>query len=443
MSAGRRRHKIGRARSEDNERQSRAEKRRMSALRRHCSKAIAKEGLELAFPKSELLDAFVESRLKHSVHKICSRSQRRISIVGFSFIDFPAQTMEILRAIIIADSRGEQYYLDFLDARCLDVGAYLAFSLIYRNLVSSTNILGGKMTGHVARVLQATKIAEELKIITPQVGNALIQIDPIEIVNCKHTPSERRTSLASQHGELADKFSRKVNGWLGRLGFELTEPGEASLMQMISEVLENAIIHGKPKTMDGEAWLTGFMDLRETSSGPRYACHIAVLNIGASIYESMQTCSPHIRAQIEDLVSIHRGYFRLRRRWSQDSLWTLYALQDGVTRMSDPNESKGGRGMMDLLELFATLGGGNTISEEPSMTIISGHTCVHLKGQQPERRDDGIRVLALNEGNDLHKPPESAYIQRLVRKFPGTILSMRFHLNPTFLEASANGRNNG
>ena len=107
--------------------------------------------------------------------------------------------------------------------------------------------------------------------------------------------------------------------------------------------------------------------------------------------------------------------------------------------MSEGDMPRGGRGLMDMVQFFGQLGGGPAAKSQSGMVVISGDVCIQSGPQQPAYDKRKMRRLAFNESNDLHKPPDSQYIKTLPRKFPGTILSMRFHLNPDYLEAISGG----
>lgn len=93
----------------------------------------------------------------------------------------------------------------------------------------------------------------------------------------------------------------------------------------------------------------------------------------------------------------------------------------------------GGKGLMDMVEFFQDLGGAAKDGLGTRMVLISGDTCIQIDDQRPEYDSRFKRRLALNESNDLHKVPDGNYIWTMKRNFPGTILSMRFYLDPKYL----------
>lgn len=72
------------------------------------------------------------------------------------------------------------------------------------------------------------------------------------------------------------------------------------------------------------------------------------------------------------------------------------------------------------------------------MALVSGHTHLRFDGKYGPSTvltsEGGKRqVIALNADNDLDQPPDPDYCTNLPLKFPGTLLSMRFYIDPDHL----------
>lgn len=437
MSTGRKsgdpRHKVGKKRQNVSPAAIRivAKRKLREVARRKHRKQLSPES-ELS--NSVILDALVGNRSSKWVPMKDRRGTTEIGLTNFSFIDAPESTLDRLRDLVLADCGAKETKLNFTDIYCRDIGPYMVLCLMEPDLASN-NISGGTVWAPVRKVLEATEISKKLKMSQGDKSYDTSDVWPIKIENCRYTPSPDRTDIVASHAELADKFASHVNAWLEVVGFMLTEDGEGKLMRLVAEVLENAIIHSKPNTQDGEAWLAGYMAsmVAENGNEARYICHLTILNLGNSIFESMQTCSASVRNEIEGLIESHSRFFRIRKKWSKTALWTLYALQDGVTRLGGPDMPAGGKGLMDMVEFFQDLGGAAKDGLGTRMVLISGDTCIQIDDQRPEYDSRFKRRLALNESNDLHKVPDGNYIWTMKRNFPGTILSMRFYLDPKYL----------
>lgn len=410
--------------------------------RRLLKRKLKKDGLGnigafsgriFCLPKARLLDALMPERHGKWIHPDHRRHKATVDLRRFSFIDAPDQTLDRLRDLVKADCVNTRVKLNFQDDVCLDIGPYMVLSLIEPYLAAK-NISGGIISADVHRVLEETTIASRLKMEGNGARMAQGRIRPIPMQRCHNADIDRRGDLSSAPAQLAQKFADHVNEWLRDVGFELSEKGDGMLLRIVSEVLENAVIHSDLERQNGEAWLSGFMACYTEGNNDVFTCNISVINVGASIYQSLQTCSPRIRAEIEAMIARHRPFFSLLSRWKPEALWTLYALQDGVSRMSGSLDPRGGRGLMDMIDFFMTLGGAGMPNACPEIVIISGSTCLKIVNQAPASDHNGMRRIALNTTNDLHRPPDPRYITRLKRGFPGTILSMRFQLDPSYLQ---------
>jgi hypothetical protein len=221
---------------------------------------------------------------------------------------------------------------------------------------------------------------------------------------------------------------------------------KGNLIDLITEVLDNAEQHGQGDKL----WYSiGYYNTHEKPEDGG-ECHIVLFNFGDTIFESLNRpdTSEELRRQISDLAAEHerRGYFTAtidqgRAEWSwvplwqEESLWTLYALQEGVSRFSNkPEGIDRGNGTIKMIEFFTELASGM-----PQMALLSGRTHILFDGKyrlQPKKvGDEERKVIAFNASNDLRERPDEKYVRTLRNKFPGTLLSLRFHLRRSDLSA--------
>jgi len=69
-------------------------------------------------------------------------------------------------------------------------------------------------------------------------------------------------------------------------------------------------------------------------------CHLTIFNFGQTIYEGLKTeqTSGEMKNRLRSMSKLHEGYFGIGG-WDEECLWTLYALQDGVSRFYDKVKS--------------------------------------------------------------------------------------------------------
>jgi hypothetical protein len=217
---------------------------------------------------------------------------------------------------------------------------------------------------------------------------------------------------------------------------------KSNLIQLITEVLDNAEQHGRAD----KTWYTIGYYNRHENPEEGGECHIVLFNFGDSIFESLNRddTSPELKRQIADLAAEHerKGYFTATVNqmglewvplWEEESLWTLYALQEGVSRFTNqPDGIDRGNGTVKVIEFFTELASGL-----PQMALLSGKTHILFDGKY-RLNDIPIgsetrKVIAFNASNDLKERPDEKYVRTLSHKFPGTLLSLRFHLRRTDL----------
>jgi hypothetical protein len=173
-------------------------------------------------------------------------------------------------------------------------------------------------------------------------------------------------------------------------------------------------------------------------------CHIALFNFGRTICESLleDAASDELKSRIDALIAKHneRGFLRslLHPNWEEESLVTLFALQEGVSRLSFTKKGVDrGNGTVNMIEFFHQLGG-----KSQRMCLISGRTYILFDGifeleKKITGRGEERRVIAFNRANDLEAPPDREYVKTLPIGFPGTIISIRFDLDRSNLERLA------
>ena len=120
---------------------------------------------------------------------------------------------------------------------------------------------------------------------------------------------------------------------------------------------------------------------------------------------------------------------------SKDDLYTLYSLQDGVSRLKYEDESRG-HGTMNFIRAFITLGsfGKENPSYKSHLNIISGKTCVHCDNEVGPYIKDNNYILSLNRENDISLLPEENYLKHMQEYFPGTFLEVKIYLNKKYFD---------
>jgi hypothetical protein len=201
----------------------------------------------------------------------------------------------------------------------------------------------------------------------------------------------------------------------------------------VTEVLGNSEDHG------GNWYAIGYYT--QKTGCDNGTCHIVLFNRGPTIYESMSgpNASPEIKARADALAKKHMQSGLLDiikpKPWTTESLWTLFAMQQGVSSKLQERPSRG-NGTVEVIQAFAKLAGSGG-----RMCILSGSSYINFDdtyGLAEHTIDGQTRlVMAFNRENLLEQPPDGDHVHGLKQAFKGTIVSLRFPLDKGHLEAMA------
>lgn len=358
----------------------------------------------------------------------------------FSFIDEPELALELLGEFVLyardgaREIRFDQGNCDSLDLCAAMVLNALAGEAKQRLKTLYSGEYPASKEAH--EIVAATGIPRLLRLAGPEPDEFLV-------FRPRHGGVRRRSSLfrPSVKERVSSDLAAYLDECLGRYGYEFTLEGKRYIGQLAGEVLGNAEDHAPEWPWYVAAYL------RQPPGKQFGDCHITLLNFGSTLAETLQSL-PHgspLRLRIEGLVELHQRekYFGLLRpRWTEEGLWTLYALQEFVTRhYGELNPFGRGVGTTDMIEAFQTLGRTAETGYEPRMCLISGHTQVIFDGhphhRMREKSIDGgrpVRQITFNQSNDLREAPDEGTVQHLRNFFPGTIISLRFFLDERYLE---------
>jgi hypothetical protein len=231
-----------------------------------------------------------------------------------------------------------------------------------------------------------------------------------------------------------------VNDCLARYGFTLGPEIAGYLSSLVGEVIGNAEDHSSR----GEWWMAAY--LHQGSDVDYGDCHLTIFNLGKTLSETLQQLPADslLRRNINSLVETHTKFHFFGPSWTEENLWTLYALQEGVSRYNIEVDSLGYRGIgtVDMIEFFQRLG--QSEKTQPRMCVVSGKTHINFDNRytmRPQKTQSGEtrRIIAFNKENDLERPPETGYVAGLHRFFPGTLISLRFYLDKKHLKKTIGG----
>jgi hypothetical protein len=307
------------------------------------------------FNPSPILDRLVANREKRWVPML-KRDRTvtpEIELLDFSIIEHPGETIKAIKNLAEVACEAFDAQLHFGDLYCTDIASYLVLAEVWPAM--SHVFRGGRISVPTQKVIEAVRMRSALSMRFPheQPSKSDVWAFPLHRRRPSKISKSIERNLAPQTREkVADGFCKAVDGWLGiTADLELTEEGKGKFASLIGELLDNAERHSD-LSKDGSWSIAAFMARRKEGEQAVYRCHMAFLSEGTSIAESLQTAATSVREEVERYSSQHQ-----RDGQSKDTLATLMALQDTITRDADATAgSRGGIGFQDVLEFVTTFG---------------------------------------------------------------------------------------
>lgn len=221
---------------------------------------------------------------------------------------------------------------------------------------------------------------------------------------------------------------------LNHVGHKLDPDEVHQLGKLLGEVIDNAETHS---SVPYYYLVCHFEKLPRPDSADRFGrLQFAIVNFGQSIYERLKDPTACLNKRVvEEMRALSSRY--TQNKWYQlfgrsgdlqeETLWTLYALQDGVSSVA----GRRGNGTMEFVSQFLSLR-----EEEPdnksSLLLLSGNTRIRFDGKYPieeqQRAGERHRIITFNPEKSFDYKPDADYVTFAPRYFPGTLLYADLYL---------------
>lgn len=235
-----------------------------------------------------------------------------------------------------------------------------------------------------------------------------------------------------------------ISECLGKCNRALTGDAEKELSDIIGEVLANAEEHSTTQ----QRYLIGYFKMNQDQADALGIFNLVIFNFGDTIYQKFKDpkCpNQDVVNQMRELSKSYteRGFFaRLfgGPSFEEESLWTLYALQQGVTRYKDWDR---GNGTMEFIESFFALKGDNLQDTNSRLTLFSGKTRIMFDGtyapqtrtmEEPDGSIKEAKVMTFNHSSDIREQPDRKFVNFAKEFFPGTMISAKIYIKSSNTE---------
>lgn len=364
----------------------------------------------------------------------------------FSFATNYEGSMSFIRDFVasVIDSLGGELQVSFKECEKADQPALFVFQILRLEMIEQFRKFDRKLSvlSVEAKIeIEPSKNDEvnKLLLVGGLVGATEVKVQgliPRRGVGFLKGSKSQRLYSENKKGAITTKIRDFINSCLRDHGHEFNSEGINEMDGLLSEILGNGEDHSPFDTYYSTA--NSFVE------ADRFVgeVNLSVMNFGYSIYEGLELSK---KDNYENYKVVERLYdqviHRIKNRTiGREDLFTLYALQEGISRLKFEDQSRG-HGTMKFINSFFALGDFEDISKHyhPELTIISGSTQVICNKKYKPFSVNEQNFLSLNSENDLSRPPDPSNLKHLKSSFPGTILYVKIYLNKEHLRRKIDG----
>lgn len=358
----------------------------------------------------------------------------------FSFIDEPEAAIAVIgRYVQLMATRPGRVDIDQRECEQIDLCAGAVLNALTRAAIQRKDAgrihFHGYLPTHsdAAEIVAATGLPKELQVELPAA------IDHFDYHGLRRGIFTGSRSTVSSQGDIeATELIIYLDRCLRKYGHELSEEGRDRLGELLAEVINNCEDHS-PRA---EWWISGY--LRQPKKTQYGDCHLTIFNLGPSLAQTLQQLpqTAYLRRGIDALIREHEKKRHFRSRYFNHELaLARLALQPRISCMNTAPEAvyDRGQGTVRMMEAFHRLGQVQGRGDRPVMALVSGRSYFRFDStyQLEGRLTQGGEyqaTIAFNPENSLRLPPDPKYARILPAPFPGTLISLRFFIDPDYLE---------
>lgn len=245
----------------------------------------------------------------------------------------------------------------------------------------------------------------------------------------------RHSYQENTKGKAIKQIVEFINNSFQPVNKSLTEKGTNTIESLVSEILNNAEDHSPT---NGQ-WYANGVAFSEVVYGQHVVeINLSIINFGDSMFEGFEGTKELNKVNYEKVdkkYKEHSSLFTSSNKFERESLFMLYMLNEGISRLKYEDSSRG-NGTMQFLDAFRTLGifGKTDKNFNSLLNVISGHSVLSCDSQIGPYFHENHLKLSLNKENDLSLLPDKAYLRYNREFFPGTIIECRIYLNEQHLD---------
>ncbi len=311
------------------------------------------------------------------------------------------------------------------------------------NLKATKYYLDKKVTIRLSKTKKVNKLLYSLELVPYIQHGDAEETDRFFSLDLKIGTKSRKSYYENRKGEICSNVSNFIDESMGAIKYGLNERGKSRLHLLIAEILNNAEDHGAYNRW----YVNGVSFKEEENRSTIVELNLCIINFGSSIFEGLENTKSdnlEIYSKLEQQYHTHSKIIKeseFFKKFSRQSLFTLYALQGGISRLKFTDGSRG-TGTMTFIRSFMELGGLGDENPKyiPYLNIFSGNISLTCDNKYKPILNDNVWVLPLNKEQSLTSLPDHNYIKYYKENFPGTILQIKLFLNQDYFDKKINGK---
>jgi hypothetical protein len=228
---------------------------------------------------------------------------------------------------------------------------------------------------------------------------------------------------------------------LDRMNHVLTWEAEDDLSKVVGEILINAAEHSKGRYR----YSIGYFQETKNDGEHLGIFNLTIFAFGKTIYQSFKNKESEQLDVVRRMKHLSARYTRNEwfraKQFEEETLWTLYALQEGVTSVKD---RKRGNGSIHFIESFFRLKGNMENDQASFLTLISGNTKIKFDGtykilEKPRGRKGRLyKMMTFNTSGNIEEMPDVNFVTFADSFFPGTLISAKICIKFNNIEKEQN-----
>lgn len=341
----------------------------------------------------------------------------------------------------------ETIKIDYANCQRIDVDASACMDIILRDYISYYEKC--KRKGHNVKVKSIIPINYQseniLKILFSIGAFSTIRgfkVDFPDIIPYPLCIADSSIQKASEFREVhITEMVDYVLKCMAKMNRTLTPDAEKNLFQVIGEILINAEEHSSCKMRYTIGY---FQELNE--NGQHIGIfHLVILNFGQTIYEKFKDPNCPNKEVVQQMKNLSDLYTKRKlfskAEFEEQTLWTLYALQQGATSKADWRR---GNGSIAFIESFFNLKGSQEKDNISYLSIVSGNTRINfdgtyrIKGVIKGKQKEKFKMMTFNNEGEIENKPDRKFVTFADNYFPGTIISAKICIKDKNTEMSQN-----